>query len=516
MIRFLPLAATVLCCLVASTAPARTPAAPARALGAAERSALAASGVVSDALLERMPRSGRIPVMITYDTPLAASANPLAAWSANLARGDEVLATLSREEFRQGHRFQTLPLLAGELDSRGLARLAADPRVRWIEPALGGRGALAESIPLTATDTVKNFGFSGNGVRVAVLDSGVDRAHPDLSGVVVEERCWCSGGGGCCPNSQSTDSGIGAADDDNGHGTHITGMIASNGSVAPPGAAPGVEVVAIKVLDANNTFSTDTDVLAALDWLNAESIAQGSNYVDVVNLSLETAFVYGRPCNVEGEPTTSPPWDNAITQLTDRGILVVVAAGNRGIGAGAPAPACVEESFSVAASYDADIGTKFWVVSGGTCTDTITGPDVWTCGTNAFDNPQTGAKTDLVAPGSAIISSFPGGITGLREGSSQSAALVAGCAALVIEANASDPTRTLADLEADLRTSGVPPIVSTRAAFGSSFPRLDCTTAVPEPAAAVYSFAAVFSLFVLCAAARRASPARHPARCPSR
>lgn len=502
-------------------------------LVAAERAALEASGVVSAALLDQMPRGGRIPVLISYHEPVTASTrrDTSAHLAATARRGDDVLASLSRDEFQMTRRFQTLPIVAGELDHAGLARLANDPRVRWIEPQGGGRGALAESAPLTEISTARSFGLSGNGIRIAVVDSGVDTTHADLSGVVVEERCWCSGGGGCCPGGGSTEIGAAAAADDNGHGTHITGIIASNGSVAPPGAAMNVDVVAIKVLDNFNNFSTDADVIGALDWLNAESISQGSPYVNIVNMSLETTILYGRPCNPgSGGASISVAWTNAVTQLTDRGILVVAATGNKGVGGGAPAPACVEESFSVAGSYDANLGGIVWNWSGlptcfpgsgpccepnvdpSCCSDVTTGPDVWACGSNAFNHLATGAKTDLVAPASSITSSWPGGFAVGLSGTSQAAAHVTGCAALVVEANAADPTRTLADLEADLQTTDVS-ITSTRAAFGSSFPRLDCAMAVPEPDAAPYSLAL---LFALAAAARFAAPARQPSRCPSR
>lgn len=477
-----------------------------------QRDALRASGTVSEAVIAAIEASDRVRVIVSYHEPVAPSraARDGATHRAAMAgRADAILSRLSRDEFQLHRRFVSLPALSGTLDLAGLERLAQDPEVQWIEPSLGGSGALAESIPLTKTDLVKGFGFSGQGVRVAVIDSGVDSSHQDLDGVVVEERCWCfDGGAGCCPDGNTTQIGTGAAADDNGHGTHVTGIIASNGSIAPPGAAPDVAVVAIKVLDEDNLFCCDGDVIAALDWINSQSTLQNP-YVHIVSMSLATSLNpgFGVPCNPGiGSGLKSTAWTNAVTNLTNKGILVVVASGNDGIGGVAPAPACVQESFSVAASYDGDLGGPWmWSV----CTDGSSGVDAWTCFNNAYDNAF--AKTDLVAPGIWITSSWPGDLQLSIAGTSQATPQVTGCAALLIEANAGRPAWTLADLESNLRTSP-DSVTSFGASAGSVFPRLDCVAALPEPSVTLQSLA----LFVaLTAVARRFSPSRQAGRCAS-
>ena len=162
-------------------------------------------------------------------------------------------------------------------------------------------------------------------------------------------------------------------------------------------------------------------------------------------------------------------------------------------------------TISVAASWDANFGSPFvWSL----CTDPVSGPDKWVCFSNAYDGL---AKTDVVAPGAWIWSDAPGSLTSLKAGTSQAAAHVTGCAALVVEANAGDPGRTLGELEDDLRSSPTS-ITSNAASFGSSFPRLDCATAVPEPSRWAQG---LVLLAALAAAARRGSPWRHPARCAS-
>ncbi len=481
-------------------------------LPAAQRAALLATGVVSEATLDAIETEDRVRVIVSFHEPPAATraARDAAPHRAALAsRGDAILAGLSRQQFQLRRRFTSLPALSGFVDRAGLERLARDPNVRWVEPSLGGAGALNESIPLAQIGQAKSLGLSGQGVRIAVLDSGTDTGHSDLAGVVVEERCWCEDNllQGCCPNGMTTQSGSGAAFDDEGHGTHIAGIIASNGTITAEGAAPDVEIVSIKVLDDTNRFYADDGILAALDWINTQSTLENP-YVDIVNMSLATAPVFGVPCNPGvGVGPAASGWTTAVANLTQKGILVVVASGNDGLGSVAPAPACVQESFSVAASWDSNFPSPFdWSIP--PCTDPLAAPDEWACISNAYDGL---AKTDVVAPGAFIWSAAPGNSTSLKAGTSQAAAHVTGCAALVVEANAGDPTRTLTDLENDLRDSPTS-ITSHAASFGSSFPRLDCATAVPEPGRTAQGLAL---LAAFAAALRRASPSRHPGRCAS-
>ena len=99
-------------------------------------------------------------------------------------------------------------------------------------------------------------------------------------------------GNGCCPNGQTTQSGAGAAEDDNGHGTNVSGIITANGVVAPEGSAPEAGIVAVKVLDSSNGFCCTSDVIAALDWIFANRPD-----VDVVNMSLGTNVRFAGHCD---------------------------------------------------------------------------------------------------------------------------------------------------------------------------------------------------------------------------
>src|SRR5262249_7822226 len=84
-----------------------------------------------------------------------------------------------------------------------------------------GSGSLAQSLPLIGGERVHTLGFTGRGVTVALLDTGVDLTHPDLAGRILDEHCFCrnSDGTGCRPNRQNQQGGAGAAADAPGRGT---------------------------------------------------------------------------------------------------------------------------------------------------------------------------------------------------------------------------------------------------------------------------------------------------------
>ena len=152
---------------------------------------------------------------------------------------------------------------------------------------------LAESAALIRADQVRGSGVTGQGVVVAVLDTGVDTHHADIKDSLIAEQCFCTSpsGAGCCPNGSASQSGPGSAEDDHGHGTNVAGIITSDGRVAPPGIAPDAQIVALKVLDRTGA-GTSTSILSGLDF-----IINNRPEVKVVNLSLGLANLFSGTCD---------------------------------------------------------------------------------------------------------------------------------------------------------------------------------------------------------------------------
>jgi subtilisin family serine protease len=424
------------------------------------------SGVADPGIRDVLEKHGTARVLIAFEVPALEHMGPaarstLSARAAIGAVSDDLVATFGPGEFTLRHRYGSVNVLAGDVTAAGLDRLLANPSVVRVDLDRGGRGQLTEAVPLATLDVVQDLGFTGAGVTVAVIDSGLDTDHPDLGNDLVAEQCFCSGPAGavgCCPNGADTQSGAGAAEDDHGHGTNVTGIVTSSGTVAPLGGAPDAEIVAVKVLDSNNAFCCVSDVIAALDWL-----IQNQPDVDVVNMSLGTFALYTGTCDAADANTMGLA--AAIDTLRTNGVLVFASAGNEGSGTQMTAPACVANAIAVGAVWDSDVGSQ--TVLG--CTDATTAADQVTC----FSNSD--GATDLFAPGAPMLSTGLAGGTSTFFGTSQASPLAAACAALLLEA---DPTLAPAEIEAALEAS---PTLVTDATNGLSFPRLDCRDALDLP-----------------------------------
>ena len=169
--------------------------------------------------------------------------------------------------------------------------------------------ACYDYMPQTISPKGNTGGNAGNGVGVAIIDSGIT-ADSDLAGAVIHSENF------------STDT---TTQDLYGHGTDIAGIIAGNGTLSSGhtftheihGVAPGVSLINLKVLDQGGT-GTDSQVIQAIQWAIAHQIQYN---IQVINLSL------GRPV---AESYTTDPLCQAVEQAWLSGITVVVAAGNQG------------------------------------------------------------------------------------------------------------------------------------------------------------------------------------------
>jgi subtilisin family serine protease len=266
------------------------------------------------------------------------------------------------------------------------------PYVKRIHPDLQVRAYLSQSVPqIGAPQVWTAYGTRGHGVVVAVIDTGVDYRHPAL-------------GGGIGPGFRVTrgwDFVNNDADpmDDNGHGTHVAGIVGAN-SATLTGVAPEVTLLAYKVLDhqGRGEFS---EIIAAIDRaLDPDRNGDPSDAADVINLSL------GGP----GAP--DDPVVIAVENAIAHGVVVVAAAGNAGDFFTIGTPACAPHAITVGASE----------LNGQLAFFSSRGP-----------NAQLYTiKPEVVAPGVNIVSTSPGGGERTLSGTSMAAPHVAGAAALLL------------------------------------------------------------------------------------
>lgn len=286
-------------------------------------------------------------------------------------------------------------------------------------------------------DKLWEMGIDGRGINVAVIDSGIDKNHPDLIGKVIAEKNFLA--------NEIT------ADDLLGHGTMIAGIIAGSGASSGGryvGIAPGASLINVKVIDQNGDGRV-SDIIAGIEW----AIYNGA---DVLSLSLGGINL--------GE--TNPPITMAADNAADQGVVVCVAAGNRNStenenqlsGAsssqlrGSPVELSQTEESSGKDVYFLFVPIVF-ALPPGLIDSPGDGVNVITLGsTDAAGHMASFSgsgptrddriKPDVVAPGMDIISTVPAGLEGpeyvdtyyAREsGTSLSTPIAAGLAALLLQ-----------------------------------------------------------------------------------
>ena len=331
--------------------------------------------------------------------------------------------------------YNTIPAFAANVTRDGWAALVSDPDVAKVDLDEVAQVASVGAGDMVRSVEVQTLGLTGKGVTVAIIDTGIDSNHPDLAGAIIDEACFCTDANGkpCCPNGTARQFGAGAAKDDFGHGTHLAGIIAGRGLIAPKGLAPDASLISIKVAGPTGTSSTSS-ILAALDWL-----ATSRPDARVVNISLATTTVYAGACDAATSVNAS--FASAGRSLKNRGAIVVAAAGNAGQTDKMGSPACVSSFLAVGAVYGENEGA----VSANGCTDTTTAADRVAC----FSNSSSSLA--VLAPGAGIISAGMGGGLAVASGTSQAAAVVSGALALLMEAA---PNAT-GQVDSALRNSGV-------------------------------------------------------------
>ena len=252
----------------------------------------------------------------------------------------------------------------------------------------------------------KSF-YTGKGIGVCILDTGIYE-HIDFTG-----RVWAFYDFLAFKRRPY---------DDNGHGTHVAGLVAGDGTASMGkyrGAAPGCGIISLKVLDRYGTGSQD-DVLRALRWIREN---RQQYRIRVVNISV------GTTCNSKRNHARLL---ESVEQLWDEGVVVVTAAGNQGPRPGSiTAPGSSKKVITVGSS---DLLEGRSAISG-------RGPTA-----------ECVCKPDIVAPGNKIMSCVPGKpySYGVKSGTSMSTPLVTGAIACALEKN---PALTNTDIKTMLMNS---------------------------------------------------------------
>ncbi|MFC3572674.1 S8 family serine peptidase [Streptomyces yaanensis] len=241
-----------------------------------------------------------LPLIVGQDKGVTASAvrdlTALAEYGSPVRRLDSIGArSLQVAGDDLGRFWKELTPADGQMNA---TELSGTPRV-WLDGRVDA--ALDRSTAQIGAPDVWQAGYRGEGVKVAVLDTGVDQTHPDLAGRISEAKDF---------------SGSSGTGDKFGHGTHVAATVGGTGAASGgsrKGVAPAAQLLVGKVLG-DDGFGSESQVIAGMEW----ATAQGAK---VVNMSL----------GADGATDGTDPMSLALNELSERtGALFVVAAGNTG------------------------------------------------------------------------------------------------------------------------------------------------------------------------------------------
>jgi subtilisin family serine protease len=311
--------------------------------------------------------------------------NVLIGFRSAAGSADEASVRAAGGDIRR--RYHLVPAIAASVPSTALDALRRNPRVAAVEPDVRVFAVDAEldnswGVKRINAGSVHADGITGAGIRIAVIDTGIDYTHPDLAAAY--------GGGFDFVNNDSDPM------DDNMHGTHVAGTIAAaDDDAGVVGVAPGATLYALKVLDQNGSGDFNS-VLSALEW----AVDHG---VQVTNMSFGTGQNPGTIAAAAFETAAAA------------GIVHIAAAGNsgncQGTGDSVLYPARYASVIAVAATDQNDVSPCF---------------------------SSTGPKVELAAPGVSVNSTVPGGGYARLSGTSMASPHVAGAVALLIANGTSD------------------------------------------------------------------------------
>ncbi len=298
---------------------------------------------------------------------------------------------IEKKKFMLGN-FYSLKVPKSEITN--LEKSSSVKRV-WLEKEY--KILLDVSAPLIGSGAAWNIGYNGSGIKVCVLDTGVNKTHPSLISRVINESDFTGEG----------------TTDENGHGTHVAGIVGSTDSTYK-GVAPAASILSAKVCNKAGKCK-ESWIMNGIDWC----ISQG---VDILTLSIS-----GAETPNDGSDALSQYMDMAV----DKGKVVTIAAGNSGPSSGTTeCPGCAHKVISIGSVYKQYYSSVSW----SSCTDVAPQQNQISCFSSRGPTDDNRIKPDVTAPGAVITSaSLSGGWTS-KGGTSMAAPMVAGLSALIMQA----------------------------------------------------------------------------------
>lgn len=408
------------------------------------------------ALVDKANQEGTVRVIVQLTAPKAfVESVGAAAALASVQEGVlERVAGASPVDEASVKRFELVPGMALAVDAAGLKQLLDDPAVFAVQEDIPVPPTLYESIPLIDANDAWSLGFTGGGQTVAILDTGVTKGHPFLSGKVVSEACYSTTGAcgaGCtstsfCPGGVSASTAVDSGLDcpaptvaGCGHGTHVAGIAAGGPGTTSGGVTYGVardaRIIAVKIFSRFNAaycqsigYSTNdcaltytSDQIRGLERVYA---LRNAYAIAAANMSLGGGRHFST-CDTDSRKAI-------IDAMRNAGIATVISSGNDGFADSTGAPGCISTAITVGSTTKTDVESSF---------------------------SNAASWLDLLAPGSSICSSVNGWTQncgtgfGFASGTSMAAPHVTGAWAVMKSKNG---TASVSAVEAALENTGKP------------------------------------------------------------
>ncbi|MDA1197417.1 MAG: S8 family serine peptidase [Nanoarchaeota archaeon] len=307
-----------------------------------------------------------------------------------------------QQEAQIKYQYQNIYAIAATITKKALTKLESNQAVKTIIKDRVATISLSESIPQIGADTVHNLGYKGAGQYICILDTGVEYTHQSLGNCTETE--FLNGNCEKVPAGHDFFNNDNNPIDDNGHGTHVAGIVASDPFISSSknhiGVAPDAKILAVKICGSSGVCPT-SDIVAGIEWCTQ----QKSTYnIAAMSLSLGS----GSFDNEQSCKSSHGSEAEAVALAANANISVVAASGNSGFTNGTSAPACLPNATSVGS----------------------VNPD------DSIHSLTNRAKNlDLLAPGKLIKSTYINNQYSTQSGTSQATPHVAAAIALMKQAN---------------------------------------------------------------------------------
>ncbi|MBI2672746.1 S8 family serine peptidase, partial [Candidatus Woesearchaeota archaeon] len=254
----------------------------------AQRDVFSNENKIEQVVLESLANNSNVEVIVELKEPQKTrTINEVAVRELRKNQQENIVDSLNDNEFKENYHYENaMNGLSGNVSIEGLQKLANNPDVKFIYLNKVRHIALNQSTPLVNATVVRqkiigSFNLTGEGIGVCILDSGLNYSHSAFGGC--SNSTFLNGSCKRVPNGYDMVNNDSDPYDDNGHGTHVAGIIGANDTTTF-GVAPSALLIPIKVCNSGGSCS-DSNIIKGFDWCIGNRSNPNFN-ISVISMSL--------------------------------------------------------------------------------------------------------------------------------------------------------------------------------------------------------------------------------------